>query len=765
MKLSALILICLLLLGACIGGSDSDDGSKTTELAPNRTVSGNIAKVGEVDWYHYRVVEANSLLRVTCNGESMRPEVDFLITVYEENANGERIRLYADHAPENSQLPAGITSHIYIDRPKDIYIAVRDLKDDDASHEKYRLTIDFEEPAEGNESFAQAEPMAVDDPSACLTETIGSVGDVDCFQFDAAANGIHSVKFGFTPFAGGTNVRLVAELYDSDGQRIDLVNGGQSREFQILSYLEAGPHYVLVKDQGQDDFDSASSYSICVETVAVDEVLTNDSAADAAAMQFDAGNQIYSATGALSYAGDQDWYALPIGSQGTTGLKVLNVEFDDNVAQGVAFKYRLSLQDGQGTTLFSHDFNSGSSAYRTQVLAGPGDHALVVKAADQADRMVQAPYEVSVTVADIDDPPETATDGNDDANTADSLTSGVAVTGKVSYRGDSDWYRIEVDTSTPKILEVFMETAGASNVEHYLSLMRDGVIKTAHDPDGADGATELKTSVWVPQSATVPSSAAYLIKICDYQGNEGDDVPYTLQANVVDVPSSVPAGPATSPVYFDEIGERLDAQAVEVELEATSLVQETYPANTTLLDYRTGSGGAITQTPNPDGTTTIEFPWIAGYVDYQGDQDWFQIAMQTLDPDFPDDKWYYDIDVQLVTGADANVEVIWKYYHDPNNNKLLVDRPTDKDGYIGCVGDQDPVDNSAINIDTRAYSDDLWVGDRWKDTFYFAVSDFDYVRLPGSEAANPRPDDDWGYTAPYYFKVTMVYHPGVSEPE
>ena len=128
--------------------------------------------------------------------------------------------------------------------------------------------------------------------------------------------------------------------------------------------------------------------------------------------------------------------------------------------------------------------------------------------------------------------------------------------------------------------------------------MRDGVIKKTHDTDGTDGPTELKTSVWVPQSTTPPHTATYLVKISDYQNDEGDDVVYTLQANIQDVPTTVPDGPATNPVYFDEISERNDGSAVEVELEATSLAQESYKANTALLDYRPG-GANITQTPMP----------------------------------------------------------------------------------------------------------------------------------------------------------------------
>ena len=40
--------------------------------------------------------------------------------------------------------------------------------------------------------------------------------------------------------------------------------------------------------------------------------------------------------------------------------------------------------------------------------------------------------------------------------------------------------------------------------------------------------------------------------------DEGDDGPYTLQANVLDIPATVPVGPATNPIYFNEVSERND---------------------------------------------------------------------------------------------------------------------------------------------------------------------------------------------------------------
>ena len=765
MKRFGLLIVMIIFLTGCWGsGSNSDEADTVTELSLNRSVQGKIAATGEVDWYHFRVVEANNILKVSCTGNHMRPEIDVLVTVYEEDADGNRIRLYAEHAMEDSELPTDITIYVYIDRPKDIYIAVRDLMDDEASSQPYNLTIDYQMPAEGNESFAQAAPIVVDDADTCQTDRIGSIGDLDCFRFDTPDSGIYAVKVDFTPFAGGTDVDLGIELYDAEGELLDSLTSGQGNFFQMLPRLDEGTHYVVIKDQGQNDFDSASHYEVCVESVAVDEIYANDTMATASSMAYNDATRTFSTDGAIAYAGDEDWYALPVGSLGTVGLKVLNVRFDDAGDDELVFDYQLDLKDAGDNSLLSRTFVSGSAAYSTQIMSGSGDHLLVVKAAESQKNTAQAPYTVSVEVLDIDDPPEVQTDGNNTLGTADALTSGVATNGKIAFRGDEDWYRIDIDTSTPKVLELFLDTAAAGRVEYYLSLMRDGVIKKTHDADGSDGATELKTSVWIPQSTSAPHTATYLIKISDYQNDEGDDEIYTLQANVLNIPTTIPNGPATSPVYFDEVSEGNGPNAVEVELETTSLVQASFDADTALLDYRNGGAG-ITQTTNPDGTTTISFPWIAGYIDYQGDQDWFQIAMQTLDPNNPDDQWYYDVEVRLVSGGATDVEYIWKYYRDRNDNEYLVDRPTENDGYVGCVGDQDPVDNSLIDIDTQVLTDDLWVGDGWGGMFYFAISDFNYVSLPGNHEPNPRPDDDWGFNPAYYFKVTMVYHPGLSRPE
>jgi hypothetical protein len=94
-------------------------------------------------------------------------------------------------------------------------------------------------------------------------------------------------------------------LYDADGELLDSLTSGQGNFFQMLPRLDDGRHYIVIKDRGQNDFDSASHYEVCVESVVVDEIYTNDTAA-ASTMTYDVGSQTFSTGGVMAYAGDED---------------------------------------------------------------------------------------------------------------------------------------------------------------------------------------------------------------------------------------------------------------------------------------------------------------------------------------------------------------------------------------------------------------------------------------------------------------------------
>jgi hypothetical protein len=205
----------------------------------------------------------------------------------------------------------------------------------------------------------------------------------------------------------------------------------------------------------------------------------------------------------------------------------------------------------------------------------------------------------------------------------------------------------------------------------------------------------------------------------------------------------------------------------DVELEIFSTLQPHFKANTTWLNFRNASATDITMTPQTDGTTTITFPWISGYADYQGDRDLFQIDLGKLG-DGAETSWYYDVKIQLVVPAPgSSVEYIWKMYLDSNLNGIIMDDPTSPDGYKACAGDTTPQTTGPLNIITPTGDETFWIGSEWgaNANFYIGISDFNYLKLPESGDDNPEIDDDWGYDAPYYFTVTLTYHPGQAHPD
>jgi len=785
MKNLVYILIMMMVFTGC-NSDDGSDGSSDSELQLNQTTTGTIATEGEVDLYHLRVNDANMILSVTCEGDTVHPDVDTLVTVYQDEVNEDN-RMLADHAQENAYLPADVNMNIYIDSPKDIYITVRDFMDDEADPEqRYHLTVSTIESYEDNNDFSSAVAILIDHPDSTAVDKIDYIGDKDCYSFIVNEEGIYAVSIDFDPFVGGTDVRPAAQFYGADGELIDATTSIPGNGFYFLAHLipSIDPYHIVVEDTGNDDADQSSLYSVSVSSLAANEVFQNDTQDDAASMT-DAGGQVYSVSAALDYAassesedhaGDRDWYSIPVGNIIGAGIKVLNVAMTDrDAAQDLP--YRISLMEESGTVLFTHDYPGGAGAYNCQVMAGAGEHYLLVETTENSRIQEREVYEINVEVIGVLDPAEDG-DGNNTESYATDISSGTPVEGKIAYRGDVDWYKIEVPTSSSNVLEVSLDSVPSMADYDVQIRLNNNTIKRIYDTNGSDASTQLATSIFI--DANSQSITDYYIKVADYQGDDGDDLPYTLQVNVVPVPVDV--GVAAAPgneyrYYFSEVEERsMDTgRSTDLELEIWTTEQPGFKADTGLMDFRADNLAAlnIIRTDNADGTVTIEFPWISGFVDYQGDRDFFQLDLDTLDPATPDTQWYYDVEIRLVTRSTTDVEYNWKFYRDHNGNGIMMDNPGADDGYKACNGDM-TLSSETIDITTPTGSDEFYVGDRWTTTtpsyytVYIGMSDFDYVNLPTSDPdnpmANPDPDNDWGYDAPYYFKVTLTYHPSVSYP-
>jgi hypothetical protein len=749
-----LLAILLLLIVSCSSRSSSNSDTGAEELTLQKRVSGAISNVGDVRWYHYKAVESSSVLQVRCTSETLRPDVDLLVTVYQQDSQGNKVVIYGEHAPEDSVNPANLTLNALIDKPKDIYIAVRDFKDDEASDKPYFLTIDYAGSADGDDSFAQATALTIG-ANTCPTNAIGDVSDTDCYRF-TSTGGIYDISVQFSPFPG-TQVQLQVMLYDSNGALLESQTGPGAKSFHLIHHLNAGEYYVLVSDYGKDHFDNASTYEVCINSVSSTELYGNDALVNATPVDLDQYGQEHIINGSLDYSEDKDYYEITT-PPGASGFKVLHVGF---VADGTA-KYQISLVDAGSATIMTHTYSGGAAEYHTQVRLDD-DYYLLVQPAPGEKFTQGAPYQATVTVYDVVDNAEVPPNDNSTIQTADPLTPtsnpSLATAGKISYRGDVDWYSVTLPAhAQPQILELYFN-APVSAVDYCVNVMGAQLLKTLSNPHAATLPTNLKTSLLIPASS---SQAVYSFKVNDYQDDEGDDVTYTIRVDQKDIPTTLPAVASGTSPYGSTINysnEASESTASSITLEYNSVLRKTFGVNTSMLDF----AGATSQQDTPAvGLTTVTFPWIAGYVDYQGDQDWFLINFQPLDSLT---SWYYEIYVDMYAPA-SEVEYVWKFYPDRNDNTVVADRTSGYDGFIASAGDG-TITADTLDIRTPSAGQSMfWVGNPWRGPAYFSISDFNYLSDQNGND-NTEPDEDWGgyNIAPYYFRVTLIYHPGVSYPQ
>ena len=750
---------------AC-GTSGGEEGSTAEpavrELQVGETQTNFIAVEGEVDTYHLRAAETNRFLHIYCEERVSGSGVDLLVTVFEE-INGQRVRIFGKHKPDGATLPAGLDLWIYIDRPKDLYITVRDLLDDDASIDiPYYLRANFQDSAEGNHDFSNAQAITVG-AAGGSSDAIDEIGEVDCFTFTPESNGVYAVDVAHHKPSSGSAVQLAISLYDRNGNRIQRM---ADPYHTIMAYLEqaAGPYFVIVEDSDSMDADTGAPYDIAVAAVAADEAQADDVAEDAAVLENTGGT--YTAQGAIAYgcssispehAADADWYRLTINEGGTYQLVQLMIDHGQTPAGTTPL--RVTMYDSALQAVAAHDYAYGDAAYQNQFRIENGEYFISVIPANSKKVNQSTTYRVQLQLADTEDDAEQTDDNT--ANTARDVPD----TGFVSYHSDVDWYKLGVTAAGPQILSVDL-TSAASVVDYQLSIWRgDQMIKKISDLNGSDGDIHLKTSILVPANS---QGTTYHFKVCDGQSDEGSSIPYTITASLAPVagdPGPL-AGESGTFRYYSETDQEPYAET-QVELEIFSTLQPTFKANTTWLDFRNDATPGVTKTLQGDGTTVITFPWISGYADYQGDRDLFEIDFGKLGSG-TETNWYYDVEVHLVVPSPGtSVEYVWKLYHDTNLNHIIMDNPTSPDGYKACAGDITPQTVAAIDSITPDGGETFWIGSEWGQNakFYLGISDFNYLRLPGTEAKNPDPDDDWGYDAPYYITLRLTYHPNLAHPD
>lgn len=766
---SATVLFSLALFNC--GGDDKpnvsdDEKSSERTLTKNESMSGVINPTADIDWYRINVEEPG-LIAINVFNETLRYDVDVLATVYEKEANGQLVRLAADHFPENNSSSSSLTINVNATQARPLYVAVRDLNDDDASNtEHYSISYDTAAPEDNNGTFSNATQITPN--GSCHTDSIGTVGDVDVMHFSLAESGVVELVAHFNAFASGTSVTPKVSLFDSQGTLIRSTAQPVNSDYRLVESLPAGDFYWLIHDQGKDNFDTASTFEMCVSRVATAEVSQNDSQENATVLS---GDGFYQISGSLDYAGDEDWSQLNSGAT-PPSIQVLQIEFDPSEANGCNAWYLLEVVDSNDVVLFSKEYSTETGPRTAHIkVATSGQHFVRVTAVDDhicsLDGTVGMPYSATVTSINVTDDAE-LNGGNNTINDAIELdeTANLESSALISYVGDTDWYRITVpaDHAQDQVLEIFVETDNPTPVEYLITVFHmDELLDTFTTQGSGEYPLSFKTSYFIPSKVT-NTNADYFVKVVDLQSDEADiDNLYSIRSNIVPVQTQAPAadaGRASNASYFSETAEK--ALAVDndtsIELVVDASDHRDYGVNTTALSP--SAEQLATMVTAEGDTLTVNLPWQSGYVDFYEDRDWFLLDIPRIytNAGGTDATWYVDIKINLVVPAPGSlVEYAWGLYRDASDNRVVNEWQGD-DGIIASNGDTSAA-VSALDLTTPAAdADPMWISHtRATVPYYLSVSD---IINQSTQLA----DNDWAYDAPYYVSVQLVYHSGVAQP-
>ena len=769
------------ILSGC--GSDSDDDSSEVvdhgdengvrALTQGASLSGVVNPVGDVDWYSLEVKES-SVVGIYVHNEALRADVDLLVTVYEKDSQGNLNRLAADHAVEDSSLASRISLNVLVDTAKTLEISVRDLNDDNASTlETYYISYDIAEPEDGNSSFANA--VTVAPGGACHQDSIGNVGDVDVIKFSVDSGSVFNIATEYNAFSSGSPVDLHVSLFDKDGVLVRAVSKSSDNVFRLVEALPASEYFAVIKDNGQDDFDTASSFTTCITQSSSAEVQEDDVKEDANVIS---GSGTFNIEGSLDYAKDEDWNQINTTDLINNYVKVLAITFDPTQSQGCESWFLVEVTDSSDTTIFSKEYSSEVLATTVHVrVKVAGEHFVRITAIDESvcstGDLTGAAYAVTLTEMDIDDPAELTVDGNDSESSADEIDeeSNQSIEGLIGYLGDVDWYSVKVPNAAEhQVLELFFETQAPTNLEYYVIVKKDGnTVKSFTGTGSETDPVSFKTSFLIPAQAG-SSNREYQIKVSDLRSDEGDiDTPYTIRSNIFTLDKNAPPLPADAAtygiadvVYASESDEQdaiavNDSKAIELDVFG-DLRKGVY--DTTVLDF---DGANLVADPVAK-TSTLTFPWVSGYMDFDGDRDWFRLDLPALYTAAGGiaDVWYSDIQIQLYTPGSI-VEYAWAIYRDTNDNGRLEERRSNNDGYFSTAGDKESDTGSFYLLTPGASDTPLWVNHKFAtatNPFYLALADVEKDEVGTIKAKN-----DWGYDGAYFVSLKLVFHEEMERPE
>ncbi len=589
-------------------GDTDPDGARL--LSPGNTQQGFIEYVGDSDWYRLEIPLNVDTVRFELSNQALQSAVDLSLTVYGDDG----VTILGGRFDSNgSDGLTQVTLELTVTDLPHCYVVIRDhLGNDSDPVNPYFLRTNLSSgPGDGNNSPEFATPVEC---GGVAQDAIQALADVDWFRVEMAP-GADILAYSLAMLPGSPDLTLtlyessgttaIVSMSDPDGQNGPTVLGRNVR------LVQSGYYYFSVRDSLDDDADASLLYDLSVQCVPdpdpnepngnFDTPAQNGS--NATALLLDS-----TATGYISYQGDEDWYRVSMPHDGLLNLSIQTSE------SGMPIDLLCTLLESDGQSVegeFVVEAGIDPTDFSLRVALSAGTHFLRFR--DEGDDGADLVNSYSVRASFEPDPDPNEPNGNFDTeqqnrNNATQLVLGTPAIGYIGSNADQDWFQVFV--ATPGVYHFSLTNDDASEVDLSLSLYRPDLnglnmilTRSEEDRDGQDGPTDIQAQMFLFDTDT------YYIVVQDQYNNDTDlDVPYQIEVN------SVPLPPGSN-------------EPAEDSSEYTPIVS-----------------GQLVQ----------------GYVEFEGDRDWYGIDIQGET----------NILVEMWNDTPSPVEFIW-FMYEPNSTRVF----------------------------------------------------------------------------------------------
>ncbi|MDX6770787.1 MAG: hypothetical protein SF051_14725 [Elusimicrobiota bacterium] len=429
--------LAVLLLAACGPTKETEPNDafqQATFLKAGAKAVGTIASPGDQDWYR---IDSAGDTAFSARIGGIR-EVDFVLTLLDKDRVPLKKVDETVAGGDEALLDASL-------RPGAYYLVVGNKNEKAANAgQEYELSTK-NEPAAGrerepNDKALQATPIEPSGtarghhwPTKDLLSEDPEAGEEDWYSVEVSREGLFLLNADVSEVR---NVDPILEVYDASGYKLkDLDAGGVGEGESLRSFGVRGPGRFLLRLRGKHKGagNAELPYDLMTELLPYQgrvEFEPNDQLADATPVNLD------SIQGAISPAGDADWYKVAVDSGAKT---LLRVELSGLPGADLV----LSLKDPVGGDLLVVD-NMGKE--QPEVLTGWGSTGgeVVFSVTEKSGRKADArqPYTLTRKLIPAQDGLEW--EPNNSTAAVQALKAGESVDGYFAPKGDEDWYEFNL---------------------------------------------------------------------------------------------------------------------------------------------------------------------------------------------------------------------------------------------------------------------------------------------------------------------------------